>query len=185
MRTIRKKEFRRIGNIDQPAVAHLEKPDFIRAAEAIFHRTKKAVFGISLALEIEHSIDDMLEHTRTCKRAVLRDMTDDKSGDAIRLCYAKKFNGTFPHLGDTARRALDIRSKEGLNRIDDEEVGLDVFNVRFNLFEVGLTDDIERVGDRMQTVGTHANLARALLPRHIKTAPATPCDICRDAKCQT
>lgn len=56
--------------------------------------------------------------------------------------------------------------------------------MRLDRLKVRLADDEERVGKRLQAVGAHADLARALLARHIEDFLALARDVGADAQCQ-
>ena len=126
----------------------------------------------------------MLEDARPRERAVLRDVTDNKGGDSVHLCEAQKLDAALAHLADAARRARHIGAKDRLNRVDDEKLRFDRFDMRRDALKVRLADDEELVRDRAEPVGSHAHLAHALLARHIEHAPLAARDLSRHAKRQ-
>ena len=111
-------------------------------------------------------------------------MTDDEGGDAVRLGDAQEVDGALAHLRDAARRALHVGLEDGLDGVDDEEFRLEILHMRLDRLKVRLADDEERVGKRLQAVGAHADLARALLARHIEDFLTLARDVGADAQCQ-
>ena len=111
-------------------------------------------------------------------------MADDEGGDAVRLGDAQEVDGALAHLRDTARRALHVRLEDGLDGIDDEQLRLDVLDMRLDHLEVRFADDEQIVGESLQAVGAHADLPRALLARHIEDLLALPRDVGADAQRQ-
>ena len=111
-------------------------------------------------------------------------MADDEGGDAVRLGDAQEVDGALAHLRDAARRALHVGLEDGLDGVDDEEFRLEILHMRLDRLKVRLADDEERVGKRLQAVGAHADLARALLARHIEDFLTLARDVGADAQCQ-
>ncbi len=54
-------------------------------AEAVLQRAQLAVGALALALELQHAVDEVLEHARARERAVLGDVADEDHGDRLRL----------------------------------------------------------------------------------------------------
>ena len=181
---VRQEELRGVGHVDEADVAHLEEAELIRAAKAVLDGAQDAVLGVALALEVEHGVDDVFEDARAGQRAVLRHMADDEGGDAVRLGDAQEVDGALAHLRDAARRALHVWLEDGLDGVDDEEFRLDVLHMRLDRFKVRLADDEQVVGKRLQAVGAHADLPRALLARHVEYLLALPRDVGADAQRQ-
>ena len=126
----------------------------------------------------------MFEDARAGQRAVLRHMADDEGGDAVRLGDAQEVDGALAHLRDATRRTLHIRLEDGLDGVDDEQLRLDVLDMRLDRLEIRLADDEQIVSKRLQAVGAHADLPRALLARHVEDLLALPRDVGADAQRQ-
>ena len=75
-------------------------------SEAVLRRAEDAVGHVLVALEIEHRIDDVLENSRTGKRAVLGDVTDEDEGRTHGLGHARESCGALAHLRNGTRRAV-------------------------------------------------------------------------------
>ena len=77
--------------------------------------SEDAVCEVVIALELKHHIDDVLQNLRTCNRAILGDMADDKYRYAELLRYAKKLRCAAAYLRGAARCRLGQLGKEGLD----------------------------------------------------------------------
>ena len=75
----------RIGHALQAALGHREHADLVDGAEAVLDRTHQPEAGVGVALEIEHAVDDVLEHAGPGEAAVLGDVADQHHGAAARL----------------------------------------------------------------------------------------------------
>ena len=62
----------------QPLLGHREHAELVHRAEAVLHRAHQAKSGVRIALEVEHGVDDVLEHARPGDRALLRDVADEE-----------------------------------------------------------------------------------------------------------
>ena len=60
-----------------PSADEVEAADLVDRAEAVLHRPDHPEPGVAVALEVEHHVDDVLEHPRAGDRAVLGDVADD------------------------------------------------------------------------------------------------------------
>ena len=74
-----------VEDLDEAALAHLEDPDLVRRAEAVLQRAQRAVGALALALELQHAVDQVLEHPRAGQRALLGDVPDEQHGRALAL----------------------------------------------------------------------------------------------------
>ena len=60
-----------VEDLDEAALAHLEDADLVGRAEAVLQRAQRAVGALALALELQHAVDEVLEHARAGQRALL------------------------------------------------------------------------------------------------------------------
>ena len=74
-----------VEHLDEAAVAHLEDADVVRRAEAVLQRAQRPVRALALALELQHAVDEVLEHPRAGERALLRDVPDEQDGGPAAL----------------------------------------------------------------------------------------------------
>ena len=83
-------ELRRLGHADEPGAGHLEDGELVRRAEAVLRRAQDAMLVVAVALELEHAVDEVLEHARAGDRPVLRHVADEDRGDARLLRHAQQ-----------------------------------------------------------------------------------------------
>ena len=69
----------------RPFARHLEDADVVRRAEAVLQRAQRPVRALALALELQHAVDEVLEHARAGERALLRDVPDEQDRGARAL----------------------------------------------------------------------------------------------------
>ena len=148
-------DLRRIGDADEPAAGHLEDAELVRRAEPVLRRAQDAVGVVAVALELEHAVDEVLEHARPGHRAVLRDVADEDRGDAGLLRDAQQPCGRLAHLRDRARRRAELRRVQRLHGVDHADVG--------PLAAQRLADDLElRLGEHLDAPGTAEPLGAQL-----------------------
>ena len=101
-----------IGHADEPVAGHLEDAELVGRAEAVLRRAQDAMRVVAVALELEHAVDEVLEHPRACDGAVLRDVADEDRRDARLL---RRRGGRRPAASrtcaDRARRGADARRR--------------------------------------------------------------------------
>ena len=73
------------GDLGEPALAHLEDAHLVGRAEAVLDGAQHAQRVRAVALEVEHRVDQVLEHARAGERALLGDVADEEARDAARL----------------------------------------------------------------------------------------------------
>ena len=171
----RPEELRRIGHADEPGGGHLEDAELVRRAEAILGRAEDAVLVVAIALELEHAVDEMLEDTRSGDRAVLRHVTDQDRRHARLLRDAEKPPGGLANLRDGSRSRAERGGVERLHRIDDAYVGTLRFERRADRVELGLGEDVDRLG-AAEPRGAERDLRCGLLARDEECATAATRD---------
>ncbi len=117
----RQKNRARVADAFQAALGHREDADLVDRAEAVLDRAHEAKARMRVAFEIEHRIDDVLQHTRPGERAFLGHMADEHDGDAARLGGARQVRRALAHLRHRARRGRERIGVQRLDRIDDAE----------------------------------------------------------------
>ena len=79
------KRARRVGTSTSPPQRISNTPGLVRRAEPVLQRAERAVRALALALELQHAVDEVLEHARARERALLRDVADEQHRGAGRL----------------------------------------------------------------------------------------------------
>src|SRR3569833_4369384 len=87
-----------VADLLQAALGHGEDPELIDRSKAVLRGSHDAKATASLALEVQHGVDEMLEHARACNRALLGDVADDDHRRAARLGKTDELCSTFPQL---------------------------------------------------------------------------------------
>ena len=77
---------------------------------------------VAIALELEHAVDEVLEHARARDGAVLRHVADEDCGDVVLLRDAEQ-PGKPPAPVDRARCRAHVGGVQGLDRVDHADVG--------------------------------------------------------------
>ena len=98
---------------------------------------------IAVALELEHAVDEMLEHTWPSNRAVLGHVPDEDRRDAQLLRSAHQPRRGLADLDHRSRRRADLRGIERLHRIDHADVGPLGLERRQHRLELGLRQDFD------------------------------------------
>ena len=75
----------RVRHADETGAGHLEDAQLVGRAEPVLGRSQDAVRVVALALELEHTVDQVLEHARAGDRTVLRHVTDEYHRHAVLL----------------------------------------------------------------------------------------------------
>ena len=161
------------SDLDEAALAHLEHAGLVRRAEAVLERAQRAVGPLALALELQHAVDEVLEHARAGQRALLGHVADEQHGDGARLGEPRDAVGDLAHLADDAGRAREVAGVQGLHRVDDADLGPLGLERGEHRVEVRLREhrDLERRA--RQPLGAQLDLRRAT-PRPRRRACAAP-----------
>ena len=142
----RPEELRRIGHADEAGRGHLEDAELVRRAEAVLGRAQDAVLVVAVALELEDAVDEVLEDAWSGDRAVLRHVTDEDRRHARLLRDAEKPARRLAHLRDGSRSGAERGGVQRLHRVDDAHVGTLGLERRADRVELGLGEDLDRLG---------------------------------------
>ncbi len=69
----------------------------------------------TVAFEVEHCVDHVLEHARPGNRPFLGHMANEKDRDVARLGVAHQSGGALPNLADAAGRRADLWCEDSLD----------------------------------------------------------------------
>ncbi len=108
-----------VEHLDEAARAHLEQTGLVRRAEAVLQGAQLAVRPLALALELQHAVDEMLEHAWAGERPLLGDVPDQDHGDALCL---RQLHDPRRHLADLPHRpgrAGHVRGAQRLHGVHD------------------------------------------------------------------
>ncbi|OIQ74092.1 hypothetical protein GALL_442630 [mine drainage metagenome] len=121
---VRQEQGRRVADLAQAFFRHGEHAQFVDGAEAVLESADQSEAGVGIALEIQHGIDDMLQHARACQGAFLGHVADQDDGDAKLFGEAGQLRRTFPHLRHRPRCGLQGLGIDRLDGINHGYVGL-------------------------------------------------------------
>ena len=79
---------------------HLEDPNLIGRAKAVFDGSQDSEGVVAFAFKVEHRIHHMLQHPRPCQGSFLGHMANDKDGDVIGLGQLHELSCYLSHLRD-------------------------------------------------------------------------------------
>ena len=91
---------RRIRHNLHSGFRHLENAQLIDRPEAVFDRAQQPIFLLTVALEVQHDVHHVFQHSRPGNRAVLRHMPDKENRRAALLAQAHDLARAFANLAD-------------------------------------------------------------------------------------
>ena len=168
-------QFGGVAHLSQTVGPHLVDTHLGGAAEAILDATQDAVHIVLVALKLQHGVDDMLQYLRSGQRSLFVDMADQYHGGAARLGKPEQGSRTFAHLGDAACRRLGRLGADGLYRVDDDELGFLFLDMGEDALERCLTEYQQVVVGSSDALGTHLQLAGALLAADVENPAVGEC----------
>ena len=123
----------------------------------------------ALALEVEDRVHDVLERPGPRDSAAFSDMTDEQDGRARLFREPHESRGAFAHLAHVAGRALELVRIGGLNRVDEDDPGIECPRVMHDRLEARLTQHMDRAGVDRETLGPQPDLLGRFLPRDVES----------------
>ena len=125
---------------------------------------------MTVALELQHGIDYMLEHLRARYAPLLVYMTYQDDGHVAFLGISQQPRGTFANLTHASGGRLDFVAGYGLDGIDYNQTGLRLLDILKNVLKRRLAGYEHVVAEPADTVGAHLELGRAFLAGDIENA---------------
>ena len=159
------KRARGVLDLHEPAVAHLEHAHLVGGAEAVLERAQRAVGALALALELQHAVDQVLEHARAGQRALLGHVAHEQRR-RCRAPWPAASAGRRPRAPGrpSPARAGQAGGVERLHRVDDADLGPLGLQRGEHGVEVRLGDDRARSQRvRPEPLGAQLDLRRRLL----------------------
>ncbi len=152
----------RVGQAAEAALVHLEAANLVGRAEAVLQPSYDAQRRVFVALELQHHVDQVLQHARPGDLPVLGDVTHEHGGDSALLGDRHDGGGDRPHLGHATRHAVRARGRERLHRIEHEKAGLHRVEVSHHRGQIGLGRQVEPLVQGADALGAQSHLARGL-----------------------
>ncbi len=123
-----------------------------------------------VALEIEHRVDDVLEHARAGDRALLGHVADEDHDDVALLGEPRQLRRAFAHLRDAARRGCQRLGVHGLDRVDDDDFGPQRAGSRDDRLELHLGQQLDRRVDEAEPLRAQRDLLDRFLAGDVQSA---------------
>ena len=163
---------RGIEHLDQTVVAHLEHAGIVGGAEPVLDRADRPVGPLALALELQHAVDQVLEHARPGQRPLLGDVANQEHRDLQAFGDLPDLLGRLANLGDRSGRRAELRRVQRLYRVDHAHLGLLGLERGEHDVEIGLRDHRHGQGlAAAEPLGAQTDLRRRLLGRDVQRAP--------------
>ena len=124
-----------------------------------------------VALEIEHRVDDVLEHARAGDRALLGDVPDQDHGDAGLLGEARQLRRALAHLRDAAGCRFERLGVHRLDRVDDHDLGRAHADRADDRLELHFGKKLDRRVDQAEPAGAQRDLLDGFLAGDVERAP--------------
>ena len=128
---------------------------------------------IAVALELQHAVDEMLEHARPGDRTVLRHVPDEDRRHPFLLGDAQQASRRFPHLPDRAGGGAEVGRVQRLDGVDHADIRASRVERGAHDVEVGLREDLHVLGST-QALGPKLHLRDRLLTGDEQGPPARP-----------
>ena len=97
-----------------------------------------------LPFEVEHRVDDVLEHLGARQAAVLGDVADEEGRDVLPFRREQQLRRGLAHLADAAGRGLELEREHRLDRIDDDQRRTQPRDLLEDPLETGFREQVER-----------------------------------------
>src|SRR5262249_18508645 len=148
-----------VGHRTQPVGRHFEHAQLADCPKPVLHRAHNAMRMMTLSLEVEHSVDDMLQCLRSREASIFRHMADQEHRNVPTLRCKQQLSGRLANLADAPGSGLEFEREDRLDRIDDDEGRLDAsnlvqypFQTRFGEQEQWCTTDVQALAARFDLV---------------------------------
>ena len=116
-----------------------------------------------IALEVEHGVDDVLEHARAGDRALLRHVADEQHDHAALLGESRQLRRAFAHLRDAAGRRRERFRVDGLDRVDDDDLRRRRVDRGDDRLELHFGQQLDRRVDESETLRAQRDLLGGFL----------------------
>ena len=144
------KDLRRIGDLGEALCAHLKESNIVGGTETIFNGAHDPVAVLPVPFKIEHS-STMCSKTRgpaISPDLVTWPMRKVEIPRPLAMCmHSVAISRTW--VTEPGRRG-ELALVDDLNRIDDQDVGLEVVDVDFDVGKERFAEQIEMIARRFQ-----------------------------------
>ena len=163
------------GSPISPYSPRSKQPHLVGGAVAVLHRADHTQLGVPVSLEMQHDVDHVLEGARAGDGAVLGHVADQDRRERALLRVPHQRGGHLTDLGDATRHAVHPWGRDGLHRIDDEQVRPDGLDMAEHRGQIRLRGQEEVLADRSDTVGPQPHLRGRFFSGDVEDGPRA-CD---------
>ena len=158
----------RIADLVDALLAQLEASHLVGRTESVLDAADHAQRGVLVTFEVQNHVYEMLERARSGDGAVLGDVADQKHRDSTGLGQGGQGAGDGLDLSHAADDPVDVGSKHGLHRVDDDQCRFDLLDVAEDGREIGFGRQIHPFVDRVGAICPKSNLTGRLLARDVQ-----------------
>ena len=137
-----------------------------------------------LAFELNDDVHEVFEQPRSGDRPVLGHVSHEQDADAARLGRRNEGRGDLADLRDPAGLPVNVRARDRLDRVDDDELGGEGLELAEDGAEVGLSSKVEVGCHRLDPLGAGADLRSTLFTADIERGAAISSGPGRDVEQQ-
>ena len=123
---------------------------------------------MAVAFKLQDGVNDVFQHLRSGDAAVFGDVADEDDWHTTLFGILQDGRGTFPNLRNRTWRGVDGFAGDGLYGVDDEKIGLDIFQMHKDAFQARVAKQETFRRCLREAIGTELDLAFTLLAAHIE-----------------
>ena len=113
---------------------------------------------MAVTFDVEDNINQVFQGPRPCHRSVFGDMPDQDRRDAALFGGADEYPCNLTYLRNAARRTVDFGGRDGLDRVNDDQAWVDLFDVGEYRCEVGFGSQHQVVVKCADALRAHSHL---------------------------
>ena len=125
---------------------------------------------MGVALEIEDRVDDVFEHAWAGDGAFLGHVTHQDHGDRALLGEASQLRGALADLGDASGRGFQCFRVHRLNRVDDDDFGLQRADRTDDRLKLYLGEQLDRSIHQPEAMRPQRNLLDGFFAGDVEAA---------------
>ena len=158
----------RVAHAFEAFFGHGEDANFVDRAKTVFDGPHQSVGGVGVALEIQHGVHHVLEHTWPGQGAFFGDVAHQYHRRAGGLGHAGEVGRAFAHLRHRTRRAGELVGIHGLDRVHHHHRRFEFVDRGQHFFQQGFSQHLHLAVVQAQTSRAQRHLGRRLFARHIQ-----------------
>ena len=129
----------------------------------------------AVPFKVKNGIDQVLKDPRSGDGSILGDVADQENRDAAAFSHHHKSAGRLAYLADASGRRFQRRGEDGLDRIDNQSLRLEVLHLNEDFFQGSFCEDVKTLGIYPHSGAAEFYLAGRLLGGNIEYASRRFC----------